>query len=255
MKTLDEILDDFTEDESQMYNSEEYEAYKEKILNNIELPSFYTFDDFKPIYTLDLTKTKEDYTVQILDETGKLIDQSFEYFADAYSYIEKDLKGDVEFSKTTRELMGGTLNYQEPPKAGRPVTNTMYFSRTWKDTVLLAKTHYFHFLKIAKQYETNPRNFPLAWNFINGHPAFWIRNANTNNWKLYTNAYITMNVFGSSTGEAEVTLEHGGANTDRTAHYGGYSELEVSAESYESAIIMLARAVHKTFNYDGSRKG
>jgi hypothetical protein len=253
MKTLDEILTGFPEDENKLDDPEEYQAFRTKIWRDIELPSFYTFDDFKPIYTIHLTKTVKDYSLQVLDSSNNPIDKTFEYFVDAYDYIEKDLKADVQFAGDAQDLMG-TLGYEEPFKEGRPRSNQMYFSHTWKDTLMLAKTNYFHFLKLVKQYEDKPRNFPVAWNFINSHPAFWIRNAGTNNWTLFNNKHISMYVFGSASGEAEVSLEHGSANKERTAHYGGDADLEVSAESYETAIIMLARAVHKKFNYDGSRK-
>ena len=113
------------------------------------------------------------------------------------------------------------------------------------------------------QYGTDRPDFVAAWNFIDGHPAFWTAyDLNEHPWHWETEGYgskLRQHVHRNSEGQTVVQIEAGGhvpfatgpKSKPYSEHYGDW-RLEVRAESFEDAILDLAFRVSRAFDIQGN---
>lgn len=120
---------------------------------------------------------------------------------------------------------------------------------------------YSDFLEAAQNYEEDP-NFVTAWNFIDRHPAFWTAHdidAFPFSWNQSGHmSHVRIDVYNDDDGAPRVLIETGGhvekadsANKAYSMHYGDW-RLDVVGETYEDAVLQLAKRVALAFNPDGS---
>jgi hypothetical protein len=123
----------------------------------------------------------------------------------------------------------------------------------------------------ARQYETSPESVYFSWNYLNGHPMFWLFRSRRpdddrppNNYGLLNHGdafpRMSIDVILTRVSEedgTEIRLEagkwdlferdHGGVTFH--AHYHDY-ELDCGAPTYEEAIVKLARLVWDRYGND-----
>jgi hypothetical protein len=228
-----------------------YEEQKQLIIEKVELPDFYTFDEPTPAYTLHV-ENKD--LIRVLDENKNVLDKEFSDLEKAYDYVKGELRYDVKFSGDIDSITGevSTQLVSVPTKNGH---HRLLLSGTDEDEYYLAKRHYLDFLELTRHYEKNPNNFVTAFHWLETHPAFWTRpDAESNYWSTDNISRLWIGVTTNRVGETVIMLEHGGAvEPARTDTYHDL-RLDVYAPTYEIAIIELAAKVHQFFNVDGSEK-
>ena len=152
-------------------------------------------------------------------------------------------------------------------------------SFTDRDRLGLIEYVWHNFQKLDLQWRRKP-NFLNSYNWLNGHPAFWVRASNhfdktINPWEWKTNGFLRdgkavhLDVM-EHDGDAVFAFEAGAHVPDGRewiaednthiiitgvyqTHYRDL-RMDVYADSYEDGIIKLAVLVDKFFNIDGSEK-
>lgn len=120
---------------------------------------------------------------------------------------------------------------------------------------------YTSWLVIYEKYVNEPDNFSNSYFFLDMHPAFWIRRSpnpadhETKPFLWHTHQYVSKrlnhNIFFVQNSHLHV-IEAGSHIPENYVDYYHDADLEIQAESYEQALIVLARKVQEKFDYDGS---
>lgn len=256
---IPEILAQFPFMDASQDEPYDHDAAKATINALAPLPSFYTFDEPTPCYTLTVARVEDAIQIIVTDDTGKSVGDVFDGLEPAYDYVSKQLQGDVLFAGDMEAATGKKDNDSmvTVPVAG-PNGRTYHrllMSYTDVDKEYYAKSRYLHFLKSTLGYEANASDFMTCFHWINGHPAFWTRySADRNDWNNESNGSIWVGVTAGDDGKAVVMLEAGGAvEPERTSRYHDL-RLDVYAPTYEDGIVQLAALVHKFFDVDGSER-
>lgn len=163
--------------------------------------------------------------------------------------------------------MMGQLTYP----SGRDGFVTMVISWTDGERHEALQRDYQDFVKIAAAYEADPRDFYLAWRFIDRHPAFWTAyDLDGHPWHWETDGYcskLTQTVWRrdeelgrGGVGPVIVSVAAGGHVPEDKGrghrykdHYADW-QLEVDASTFEEAILLLAGRVELCFERDGTPK-
>lgn len=236
----------------------EYEAGKQFILDNIEMPSFFTFPERTPVYKVNVEVAAGGvHIVTVVDPEGIPVGGTFASLEAGYDYVQQELHGDVEFTGDVAKAIGkeNTMLMTVPSTHNGRTYTRMLISHTDRDSEYLQKNDYLGFLRTTLEYEKNPNDFYTAWLWLDAHPAFWFRDKkDSTDWVTHTISKVEVMLTKDDKGNTVVMLEHGAAvEPERVMHYHDL-RLDVYAPTYEAAIIQLAGLVHKFFNYDGSRK-
>jgi hypothetical protein len=244
-----------------------YKEYKKLITEKVTLPSFYTFPERPPLYTITVVEDEnEPYRCVVTDEDGAVVEfdnpNSIESIYDSIN----SMKADMVFAGKASLIPGNEKNAPDEEDifdGGMiwiPTENSSYvkalISSPHDDHVYLAKSDYLGFLNTTVAYEEDPTNFVIAFSWVNNHPAFWSRyKEDKDDWNTRNIGHVWTDVTVSpDTRKTVVMLEFGAAIPDaRTSHYHDL-RLDVYEETYEEAIIALAALVHKFFDIDGSER-
>lgn len=157
------------------------------------------------------------------------------------------------------------------PSEGNDGYTTMVMSYTDDDRHAGLRAAYEAFLDAAAEYVATPGDFPRAWRFIDQHPAFWTApNLDQHPWLWETSGYCSRitqfvrrheeELGQGGVGPALVSLDAGGHVPEDTGrgtryrdHYADW-RLEVTAHSFEEAILLLAERVEMCFDHEGNPK-
>lgn len=163
---------------------------------------------------------------------------------------------DLEISDEVYENFGDKDRkpFLDFPDEKNPNLHVMVFGYTDRDRIDSLKRGYKKFRKAAKRYLKEPQDFSNAWNFLDSHPAFWTApnlEENPFYWvQEFHMSHMRVGVWRDKKGTT-VALETGSHVPPLyKEHYGDW-RLEVVANSYEDAVIELARRVHLTHNLEG----
>lgn len=238
----------------------DHDAVVQFIADNVEMPSFYTFDEPTDVYVLHV---EDDGKIWVTNKaTGELQhDEAYTNIEEAYNFTQK--LGDVVFSGNVAFYTGNEKDNDPQYRLGtlsiyNPETGlySMLLSFTDAEHEWLAKSNYLHFLESALYYLEKPDDFLRAWTFVNNHPAFWYRYSEDKNYWI-TNEYsrkVWIQPALNDQNEIVFMLEAGSAvEPERTSHYHDL-RLDIWASSYNEGFIKLAALVHKFFHLDGSER-
>ena len=132
----------------------------------------------------------------------------------------------------------------------------MLMSYTDEDRRASLERDFAYSLECAEAYAADPEDFLKAYNFIDHHPAFWLRHSDWH-WSTASHCERLSHYVTKADGELVIGFETGShvpgdEHTEGfTTHYHDY-RLDVYADSFEHAYIKLAAAVAKFFAPDGS---
>lgn len=125
-----------------------------------------------------------------------------------------------------------------------------------KDRLYLLEMDYENFLKTADEYHKNPTIFFNAYNYIDGHPAFWTmcgEKTPTYEWNRSHIRSIWSAPLSDDKGNLVWALETGAHTPDFRSHYHDL-RLDTYAPTIEEAYIKLAAKISKFYNDDGTEK-
>lgn len=246
---------DFTRDAE---THEEYEAGKQFILDNVQMPEFFTFPERTPVYDVNVEVAAGGvHIITVVDADGNPVGGTFASLEAGYDYVKNELQGDVQFTGDVEEAFGkeNTMLMTVPSVHNGRTYTRMLISHTDRDSEYLQKNDYLGFLRTNLEYEKNPNDFYTAWLWLDSHPAFWFRDKkDSTDWVTRSISKVEVMLTKDDNGNTVVMLEHGAAvKPERVMHYHDL-RLDVYAATYEEAIVKLAALVNKFFNYDGSEK-
>jgi hypothetical protein len=195
---------------------------------------------------------------------------------------------DVVFDASVREHLNSSESWLLSSSIGVPTHDGMkrlLMSHTDIDRLHSLEDDYKDFLELDAQWRDDPNDFLKAWNWLDRHPAFWVRSFKTlpsdddwNDdflWLWETSGHcqkIEVAPFNDDNGELVISLETGehvpseeqhvvidgerrwvSLPSTYWNHYHDY-RLDTYAATFEEAIIRLAGAVDRFFNTDGTEK-
>lgn len=127
-----------------------------------------------------------------------------------------------------------------------------YFVSTESDTESVLKIKYdlHSFYKLSKRWRENP-TFINSYYFITNHPMFWLRYKESWVWDTFHQPSVE---FMEEDGKVVCLLEAGEhVEPDYNYHYHDY-ELDTYADTYEKAIIKLAKKIDSLYDDNGTSK-
>lgn len=132
---------------------------------------------------------------------------------------------------------------------------TLVMGYTDQDRIDNLKRSYEDFLERAEAYAKDPEDFVKAWAFVDTHPAFWTAPDLENKPFFWVqdghSSHLRLSVHRHE-GKVAVELETGShVPPEYNSHYGDW-RLEVFADTYELAVIELAKRVALSHNLDGT---
>ncbi len=186
--------------------------------------------------------------------------QLFDVPSEAYDYIQEDLGGTPRFHgkdlNSTGENMGGMFFEKG--------TNRLLISFTRDDNYRLLKSQYREFLKLNKRYQSNKKDWVLAYQWVQNHPAFYHQYPNDyEHWVIDQGWESCWQSVYRKKGKPLVLLEHGSwldqtDENDQVLNVKTISshdiDLDSSATTYEKAVIKFAKRVNKYYNELGERR-
>ena len=237
------------------------EVVEQLVIDEVKLPSFYTFDEPTPVYTINIESGKSNSAgpvalITISDSEKNPVGETYDNIELAYDYVKDELQGDVVFTGNLKLATGKDNNsFISVPSRQHPKHFRLLMSHTDRDAEYIAKANYYEFLELTNNYEKNSTNFKTCFYWLDAHPAFWSRTeTDVNRWRTSNNSHICVDVTLDEAGNTVVMLEYGGAvEPERTHHYHDF-RLDTYTSTYEEGIVALAALVHKFFNVDGSER-
>lgn len=180
----------------------------------------------------------------------------FDTIESAYDAME-DAGYQFSFSDSVEEKHGRVVSV--PTEDGK--WNRMLLPRNEQSKLNRLKSAYLMWWGIAEAYLADPHDFIKAYEFLDGHPCFWTHMKSPNSddtdftftWETDSHALrIWHRPVRNNDGNTVFMMETGAHVPESyTEHYHDL-RLDVSADSYENAIIETAAKVHKFFHLDGS---
>ena len=240
------------------YGKEEelgYEATQKLIIKEVDMPSFYTFDEPTPNYVITIEPANGSHIFTVADEEGTAFGGTFGDIENAYDFVQGDLKGNVIFAGDVKAFSGEDDPHWLSVASDKPGFSRMLLATTDDLHVGVAKYAYLKFLESTLRYEANPSDFFTAYYWLDHHPAFYTRyKEDGNSWKTDNNDSIRLDLFKNESGQVTFSMEYGSSVPDaRMEHYHDM-RLDVYEKTYNDAIIALAARVHKFFDVDGSER-
>lgn len=231
----------------------EYEqAYKDEV-KDIVLPQWLT-DEFPrhlPHATISL-RTDGFYANE---------DGPYETVIEAYEYVSsmKD-RYQVVFDASVNGH-GGKLSsngfFCAPDEDKGNVR--LLVSVTTEDLENMMKHDYLEWLTVVSiEYNMDPEDFVKAHKFLSHHPMFWVKGTKEKSFHWATDLGLdkmSINVWASEkTGKPVVFLEHGMHHEKGYTHYYHDDRIFVREETYEKAVIAMAKKVNAVFDLDGNER-
>lgn len=130
-------------------------------------------------------------------------------------------------------------------------------SVTTEDLETILKHDYLEWLTVLSvEYSANPENFLTAHRFLTHHPMFWIKGKEEKSYQWATDvglSNMSINVWADEkTGKPVIFLEHGQHDEKGYTSYYHNPRIFVRQETYEQAIIDMAKKVNDVFDLDGN---
>lgn len=108
---------------------------------------------------------------------------------------------------------------------------------------------------IVVEYHNDPDDFIKAHKFLTHHPLFWIKGTKEKSFHWATDMGLdkmSINVWANSeTGKPVFFLEHGQHHEDGYTHYYHDPRIFVREETYEKAVVAMAKKVNAVFDFAG----
>lgn len=110
----------------------------------------------------------------------------------------------------------------------------------------------------AKAYHENPKDFIAAYEFINQHPAFWVKFKTSKTDFMWSKeegiSGMWQTFYRDDDGDIICLMETGEHESPEYEHLAIRQELNTYASTYEKAIILLARSIAQTYYDNGDLK-
>lgn len=217
----------------------------------------------RPDVTIDYVDGK--YTVHnpVQNTTQEFDDLGTAYNSNYDNVMDDEQLGGITFTDNLPEVKENPLRKRMISIASdHPRLNQVLISSTDRKSLKILKCTYKDWLSTYEEYVNNPDDLMTSYEFIDQHPAFWLRE------KINKESSKPSDRYGWSTSGFAMRLSHQPRRAEdgsvvHTMETGGhvppkYDELyhdirlDVCTNSYDSAIIEMASLVHKFFNPDGS---
>ncbi len=188
---------------------------------------------------------------------SRFTDKTYPTIVEAYDDVNSKTV-DVTFDSNVNSH-GGKLRsssfWCEPEKGERSAR--LLIGMTDKTRKSILKSDYSSFLEDHAEYEKDPTDWVLAYNWLTKHPAFWYKHKeeksldwSTDNGLKDVYVYVTR----TKKGKARVYMEHGSHVEPQYMRFYHDPRLDVVASSMEKAYVKLAKKVNKFFHPDGTEK-
>lgn len=151
------------------------------------------------------------------------------------------------------ELHGGL--WFSTHRSERGTSRLLFSGSSTRNSVSVLEDSYKYFLELTEEYDKDPFDFVTAYNWLDRHPAFWVRpkNEKTFNWETdYRISDAWVWVGRNDDGQMFVCLETGGHVEDDYTHRYHDMRLDVTGNSMEDAYIKLAAKVRYFFDLEGN---
>lgn len=213
----------------------------EKILEGwgLPLPPFMTFPEPPTLHTI------------------KWDPESELFYTPGYAMTNSSLsKLHDEIRATGADLLFDVKSVGQAPgvRAGVLLSDNLRVLVGWLDPRPYAANAYWDFLTSAREYLRDPKDFRLAYRFIDKHPMFWYQTKDGNWVDEYGFSTLSVDVITTKKG-VRVALE-GGASVPEFPgqHYHDY-RLDATRKTFEKAVVAFAKNAHKHFDLDGTDFG
>lgn len=238
-------------------------ALYERVLKTQELPSWFPVPPVREVRNIRAIERGGIWRV-VIDEIDGL---EFATPVLAWDYIRADTNAyDIRLHKTLNREEWGTLREdaffakaEEGQRGSR-----LIIGNTDQNSYHVLQYAYHEFLQLDKKLKKNPKDWVLAYQWLERHPAFWIyvapESQDDGTYKLLywvtesgiDKAWTT--VF-KKKGKPFIGLEHGIHTEDFRHHYHD-TRLDVwgTVHTLEEAYVQFAKNVRKYYNSDGTEK-
>jgi hypothetical protein len=120
----------------------------------------------------------------------------------------------------------------------------------------MLKHDYLEWLtEISVDYNTDPEDFLKAHKWLSHHPLFWVKGTKEKSFHWATDMGLdkmSVNVWANSeTGKPVIFIEHGQHHEAGYTNYYHDTRIFVREETYEKAIVAMAKKVNAIFDLDG----
>jgi hypothetical protein len=235
---------------------EDEQAYKDAV-KDVVLPEWLTaeFPAHLPATYLYWSAKKD--TFRLSHEDYSYEDAvEFDTIAEAYDYAStlKDQYQVVLNSSVNGhggKLIGLGFLCDSKDGSSRLLSNT-----TTEDLEDIMKHDYLEWLtEISVDYNADPEDFLKAHKFLTHHPLFWVKGKKEKSFQWATDnglRNMAINVWANEeTGKPVIFLEHGQHHEDGYTHYYHDTRIFVREETFEKAIITMAKKVNAVFDLEG----
>lgn len=231
--------------------------YKEEV-KDVVLPKWLTdeFPETPPVIHLYWSAKKDTFRFSHVDYSYEEAIE-FKTIAEAYDYA-RTLKNqyDVRLDSSVDGHGGRLISLGFVCKSDGEGSSRLLSNLTSGDIEDIVKHDYLEWLtEISVEYHNDPDNFLKAHKFLTHHPLFWVKGTKEKSFQWATDIGLdkmSINVWANEeTGKPVIFLEHGQHHEDGYTHYYHDPRIFVREETYEKAIIAMAKKVNAVFDLDG----
>jgi hypothetical protein len=242
------------------YDVAAYEAWRQKILEQLPLPSFYTLPPAVPVYTITVRPDDmEKYQLVVTDEQGQNLNVPNPHDAEStFDYIQNELKADAVFTGDIHlipsnsagdSLSQSLINPYVTVPVKRSISGKVRLLRstTTAEKQYYPRDHYLKWLYRTVKYEENPNSSGMADHWVVTHPAFWTHDVtDETKWDHNGAKHLETHVDGE-----QVTIHAyvaDPADRSKTIHD---SRLDGHGTSYDEAMQEVATKLYQHYNING----
>lgn len=140
--------------------------------------------------------------------------------------------------------------------ANKDGSSRLLSTTTTEDLEDILKHDYLEWLtKVSVDYNSDPEDFLKAHKFLTHHPLFWVKGKKEKSYQWATDLGLDMmsiNVWADEkTGKPVIFLEHGQHHENGYTSYYHDPRIFVREETFEKAIIAMAKKVNSVFDLNG----
>jgi hypothetical protein len=209
------------------------------------LPAFVKFAS--PREALRIIDTGDAFKVEGRAETFALV-------SEAYDYIYDKLGLEAIFDEATLKRVAGDDQSTAGGIYMEPGTNRLLASYDANLHEDIVRDGYKEFLDAWRVYAKHPENFYVSYNYLNRHPAFWqgYKMKDDISWECdYGMGEAMISVY-MEEGLVRVLLEHGPYVDDLHKTHTIDPRIVSVDDSYEAAVILMAKRVNDFYDETGS---
>jgi len=228
-------------------------------ISESKLPEWLKKELPEPQLPSVISWTEEDGYI-VFDEIHEETD-NFETLEEAYDFTENYLKTEVIFDESIPELNEENNNNFSRMLFGTPDdrgNSRLLFSSPDKQKIEDLEEVYENFLNLAEKYYNNKNDFMTAYDFVDTHPAFWVKllkdKEKTFLWETESHCIKIWSMPIKNDDNMFWALETGmHIDPDYVEHYHDW-RIDASGSTIEEAYINLAANIDKYYNLDGTEK-